>query len=360
MSELILDTLDNRNNIGSTIATEMSKCTNSAYIVSPYVSENENTAGFKFKTSHIKKIRIICQAESRSCNPYTLERLIKHKNISVMSINNIHAKVYIFDDSAFISSANATPNGLGSGSIEAAVKITNTDLIDETKQWFDVLWSDDSAKNVADFDREKWEELKAKFRINENSEQKQKLSDLLIAKEVPGNISFVFWYDIDDFPAKEKVEKLAKKAFGVGLPENIDNWDYWVEGEIQSDDNSEYELLEKTLKKHLNKTVINFKTSEDFFDDNKTNKIYKSERFVSIFLDRPLKYEWKNKTYLLSLYRKNKINCNFKIDDKAIEILNKSIQDNRKEWKKYFSSDEGKFNYCTAKQLYKLLKGCYV
>lgn len=102
MKEIILDTIMEKNKIGSVITEAIKNCTQTAYIVSPYVSEAKNNP-FNLNLSHIKKTRIICQAESTSCNPRTLLKLLNNDGISISSRSDIHAKVYILDDAAFIT-----------------------------------------------------------------------------------------------------------------------------------------------------------------------------------------------------------------------------------------------------------------
>jgi len=190
MNNLILDDLLVRNKVGTAIVEELeSKCGKSIQIISPYISDIERLVHIE----NCQKIQFICDAYSNSCNPYTLESLISKSYIEISTRSDIHAKIYIFNNSAFITSANATPNGIGIGTLEAAVKITEEDQLKEVNDWFEQLWVDSNTDDVKKFSTETWEKLKANWKIrNRKNNSKISLYDLIITKRIPADVSFTF------------------------------------------------------------------------------------------------------------------------------------------------------------------------
>lgn len=353
MAKVILDNTIERNCIGSIIADESKKDRNdSISIISPYISEVDKLMNFR----NTKNIRFICNANSNSCNPYTLEILINKYHAKVRTRNDIHAKMYIFKNSIFITSANATPNGIGLGTIEAAVKISNTEIIADTRKWFEQLWEDNGTRDVREFSSGKWAKLKANWKINNRrSNSKPSLYDLIITKRIPDNVSFMFWHDVKNAPKKERVAKVASDNNMVELPKNINNWDYWMEGELDDSDDKKYEILEKILKKYYNQIMINIKVNDWPF-----NKAFFEDNFPSRLLDIPITLKWNKKLRLLSLYRLDNINPEFNFDNKVVKLINISIVENKYKWEKYFSSDEGRYGYCSNKRFYELVENCSI
>ncbi len=356
MAKLILDNTIERNCIGSSIVDELKENhSDSISIISPYISEVDKLLNF----SNTKNIRFICNANSNSCNPFTLETLINTHHAEIRTRNDIHAKVYIFDNSLYITSANATPNGIGIGTIEAAVKISNKKIITDIKMWFKQLWEDGGSKDVKDFSSETWARLKANWKINNRrSNSKLSLYDLIITKKIPKNVSFAFWCDVEDAPNKERVAKVATDNNLVELPKDINSWDYWIEGEFDDKNdkyNQEYKILEKILNKYYSQIMINIKVNDWPF-----NKAFLKDNFLSRLLDTPITLKWDKQFLLLALYRMDNINPEFNFDKNVIKLINKSRVVNKDKWKKFFSTKEGRYGYCSNKKLYELVENCTV
>lgn len=332
--------------VGKAISDTLKNSVDLSLIISPYISNLETLINF----SKIKEAKIICNAESPSCNPYTLLKLINNKNIKIKTRNDVHAKVYLFDSSAFITSANATNNGLGDGTIEASFKINDKHLIKELKEWFLNIWDNNYSQDVSSFDQITWERLKSNWNLNNNHRKRKKsLYDLIISKKIPSNISFAFWRDDDSDTKKEDVEKEAENIFE--LPKNNDHWDFYIEDDNYSSDKpSDLGILEKLTSKYYNHIIINFKISQK--KDLVNERI---EAFPSKILDRPIVF----KKSLLTLYRKDNINLDFDITDlKVNKLLRLSQKKNKKAWDKYKGTEDGRFYYCSTKQLYELVENC--
>lgn len=107
---------------------------------------------------HLKtgKVRIICNLLSGGTNPYEIEKLrdcgfqIKHRD-------DLHAKVYLFDDDAIMGSANFSANGLGlegkeqSGWLEAGALLDDA-AAQAARDWFEALWKDKQTKKLKQAD----------------------------------------------------------------------------------------------------------------------------------------------------------------------------------------------------------------
>jgi hypothetical protein len=96
-------------------------------------------------SSELKAVRVICNLASGATNPYELEKFIKRPSFQVRQCDRLHAKVYIGDMKAVVTSANASGNGLGlegteqDGWVEAGFVV---DEIAPIREWFDCLWAD--------------------------------------------------------------------------------------------------------------------------------------------------------------------------------------------------------------------------
>lgn len=99
--------------------------------------------------------RIICNLKMGGTNPYSIKKL---KLIAeVKQIDDLHAKVYLGRDTAIVTSANASANGLGFEGFdparwrEAGVLLTDIRAVED---WFEIQWQgarDISAEDL-DFD----------------------------------------------------------------------------------------------------------------------------------------------------------------------------------------------------------------
>lgn len=345
MTKVIFDNTENRDNIGRVINSFFNE-EKSCQIISAYLSEND----ILNDPDKIRSMKIICNARSSSTNPYILNSLLKNKNIDIKSRSDIHAKVYIFQNKVLISSANATPNGLGSGTLEAASLVESKDAVDKTHSWYESLWNDKGSENVRDFSESDWEKLKSAWNIKNGRNKLPMLIDLINTKSIPENVVFGFWHQVSDGPSKDKVSKASSKDGLIELPERIEDWDYWIEGNASE---VSQESLNKTLNKHYSSVCINLKAN-----DWPATKIYKTGHYSSRMLDRSLSYRFRNNNLLLSLYRTDKSKMPFKIDSESIDLINTSILNNPQEWRKYQKSKDGMFGYCSAEQLYKLVAKC--
>jgi hypothetical protein len=205
--KLFFDELNNKDMIGKAISLMANKKIKSFCIVSPYISKINELIDL----SNTNRIQIICNARSNSCNPFTLNELSQKRNIQIKTRNDIHAKVYLLDNTAFITSANATPNGLSTGTIEAAVEITDLNSIKKIQSWFHSLWNDLRSEDIANFSDETWRKLQSNWVLaTKKNNDKPSLYDLMVTESIPENVAFAFWNENGKAPEKSKVAQHAE------------------------------------------------------------------------------------------------------------------------------------------------------
>lgn len=108
--------------------------------------------------------KIICNLMSGGTNPYEIELLRDRIGYeSIAQVNDLHAKAYIGETQAVITSANASANGLGLEGPEQArwreAGVVISDL-SAVVNWFEELW--DKAQPIEDTDLAKAKKLWAK------------------------------------------------------------------------------------------------------------------------------------------------------------------------------------------------------
>jgi len=345
--EIILDSIINKDKIGQAIIASMKECQGAVNIVSPYVSETNLFDLLKMGSP----LRLVCDARSPACNPEVLEKLLEMK-VEIRSRRDIHAKVYIFESEAYVTSANATPNGLGHGMIEACTKVGDKKSLFELNEWFENIWSEKDTENVADFSDHEWNTLKANWKLKPKNGKTKKpnLSDLIYSKKLPTNIVFLFWHQTDKAPEQKDVLAKTPQDSIIELPESMKDWDFFIESE---DSNGQFNLLKDILKNYYGSLCINIKTNSYPIET-----AYAVEAVASRLLDKPIRFQFEGEKLILSLYRTDNVNLPFKVDGDAIKLINKSIKENRDIWEKYFETDEGRFGYCSVEALYGLVEGC--
>lgn len=103
------------------------------------------------------RIRVICWLSSTNTNPYAVEQMMKRKNIRVLQLPTMHAKVYILKGQSprcVVGSANLTGAALSeenaSGQHEAAVEVIDRRSVGTVERWFRSLWN--QARSISESD----------------------------------------------------------------------------------------------------------------------------------------------------------------------------------------------------------------
>jgi len=108
--------------------------------------------------------------------------LLKQKNIEVLQLNNLHAKVIIGTGTAIVGSANLSTNGLtqepdeDGGWEEAGTLLNDEQSLYDLEKWFQVLWN--KSKEISSEDISKAQLLWLKNRSNRS----QPGSDIALMK----------------------------------------------------------------------------------------------------------------------------------------------------------------------------------
>jgi hypothetical protein len=116
---------------------------------------------------NVQEARIICNLETGATNPIEIIKIMR-TGFEIRQCDSLHAKVYIGDTKAVITSANASANGLGLEGTELHTWIEAGVLLDDTREvqsWFERLWDDkDLVRGITTQDLER---AKAKWLIRQ-------------------------------------------------------------------------------------------------------------------------------------------------------------------------------------------------
>lgn len=100
----------------------------------------------ELKWHNPKKVQVICNLESGATNPDAIRQL-KKMGVKVKTNKHLHAKVYLAETQAIVSSANASANGLSlegrelESWLEASVQIEDAHTLEEIRRWFEAQWN---------------------------------------------------------------------------------------------------------------------------------------------------------------------------------------------------------------------------
>lgn len=102
-------------------------------IVSPYVG-GAFTALTGLPRRRWNAVTLICDVATGQCDPRVL-RDLDAEGATVVTLAGLHAKLYLTSGAAVLGSGNLSSNGLGSGSVEAGVCITDAKSLAQLHQW---------------------------------------------------------------------------------------------------------------------------------------------------------------------------------------------------------------------------------
>lgn len=117
-----------------------------------------------------RAVRVLVNAETGGSNPDELDRLRRCRYVTVKSCSKLHAKVAICSNSMVVGSANASANGLGlegselTGWREAVVRVNDPQQIEDAKEWFESLWTNNEAVTLDDAIIKRARVLRARYR----------------------------------------------------------------------------------------------------------------------------------------------------------------------------------------------------
>ena len=177
-----------------------------------------------------RAIQILCDLNSGCCNPDALLDMLEYRNITLRSIDCLHAKVYWSPERAEVGSANLSTNGLGLQGLEAArlieagCEVRDTATLQEIERWFDDHFksASDVTQEAIERSRKVWDRRQAalrRMRASSGSVLKAALKD----EAAFANVFLVFtWTDRSD--AGNEATKDAQLELGLGV-ESYEDWD---------------------------------------------------------------------------------------------------------------------------------------
>lgn len=91
------------------------------------------------------RARILCDIRSGACNPAEMKSILKIVGPDgLRTLDRLHAKQYIIDNTLILGSANASANGLGEeGAVwnfETAILSMGREVVEHAKSWFEDTW----------------------------------------------------------------------------------------------------------------------------------------------------------------------------------------------------------------------------
>lgn len=91
------------------------------------------------------KVTVICNLRMGGTNPVEIEK-VRKTGSKVRHLDELHSKVYIFDDSLIVGSSNASANGLAFQDgdkmswREANIFTSDETVLADARSWFDEIW----------------------------------------------------------------------------------------------------------------------------------------------------------------------------------------------------------------------------
>jgi hypothetical protein len=191
--------------------------------------------------------RIICNLQSGGTNPDEIKKIKTSlskqfgKDAQIRQHNKLHAKVYMSNARVVVGSSNASANGLSmqgrqcSGWAEANIHSVEPNLISETAEWFEALWTQASYITEDDLEtaKAKWIPRRRTTLPEGHLHEPLDLFDELTKRPenyVDQNIWLVFYGEPFTEEAEQKIKEEAEAAKDSHiLPEDVGGFENWKE-----------------------------------------------------------------------------------------------------------------------------------
>ena len=186
-----------------------------------------------------KNVKIICNLSSGASNPEVVESLMDYYGDNIKISDTLHAKVYYTENGAIIGSANASANGLNfegqeiMGWTEACLFIDDPIILQNTREWFNKIWSE--GRNIGEKDlklaKKRWL-TRRDSRIFQTRDSTSLLTNL---KDFPDDfkgrrVYFAIWSTDAVKEAETKFEEIRTSKSNIidGISNNrLDFWQDW-------------------------------------------------------------------------------------------------------------------------------------
>lgn len=183
------------------------------------------------------RVKIVCNLRMGGTNPHEIEKLTKLRSVTVKHRDDLHAKVYLFDNAAIVGSSNASANGLafqggdGLSWREANILVQDITTLRTISKWFEKVFR--QAKPVEKPDiavaLEAWRKRRSGISIGMG---KPRGTLLDAAKKNPAQFAdrkiYVVLNDGDmSEDAKLKLSQLREEVGTSYSRRNLDLWENW-------------------------------------------------------------------------------------------------------------------------------------
>jgi len=164
-----------------TILKNSANAKNILWVCSPYLGlDSHEVFSEKIMETPPKDIRFIFRLNTLAVrrgevNPYEIEYFIEHFRRSNIKTNDaFHSKIYIFDDSALVTSANLSKRAFQTN-IEAGV-LLQQEQVRKVKSFFESLWKISKPIRNLDSYKSAWNKAKAKRKTSEDQYSKRTIT----------------------------------------------------------------------------------------------------------------------------------------------------------------------------------------
>jgi hypothetical protein len=147
------------------ILKESTKARNILWVCSPYLGQDAHEVlSSKIMKTPPKDIRFVFRLNSLSVkrgevNPYEVEYFLEHfRNSNVKTNDSFHSKIYIFDNSALVTSANLSKRAF-ERNIEVGVFLQHEQM-KKVKEFFERLWNISERVDNLDNYKNEWNKVK--------------------------------------------------------------------------------------------------------------------------------------------------------------------------------------------------------
>ena len=167
-----------------------------------------------------KNVKIICDISMGGTNPKELQNLGAPNNPNLRHIDNFHAKVYLSDSGAVVTSANASNNGIGFGG-KAGLKEAgyHTQETKNIREWFNESFQnmskliDDEALKIC---KDNWDRRKNAHDRTKPNAQRMAFVDALTQEPGRfGDITFILSAEEMDPADQGELFRLATERTGI-------------------------------------------------------------------------------------------------------------------------------------------------
>jgi len=228
---LVCDGLTSSDAVGASIRGLL-RSSGRAYIASPYVSGNPQRL-LGLPKSRWSTLSLVCNLDSGNCDPRVLKQILD-QGATVLTYKQLHAKVYMSNAGIAIGSANLSPNGLGMGTIEAAVLVRGSSAKATIHKWFKWLQRVSIDTSPLLNDPEEFAKLLVRWQARQRAHQGPSGSiakpSLLAAilRNLPSLNDVTFSWYTTDVALKKSIVKATAKQQQIPIPSKTSEWT-WVE-----------------------------------------------------------------------------------------------------------------------------------